>query len=295
MQKEFSKQIPFWTFLFIGLIFFTFQKVSADENEESLWEYGLGFGYVHFAQYPASNQYTNLLLPFPTFQYRGKIIRADDRDGTRAYIYKAPRLTIELSGGGTAPVYSSGNDVRSGMPNLPWVVNLGPQLVYQISPQLDYRLGIFQATLTDFQDTRFSGQVVESKFVYQWESELKILESANEVKMKGRISLEARAGSKQFLDTYFTIRPEYANPERFQYEAKAGFLDFEFSYFQSFKLKRTAIYYGFSIADYSGSVNRLSPLHNSDYNLSYVMGLTYELAESKKASVDQKNTEGLIH
>lgn len=295
MQKYFSNLNSLRAILLVSLFLFSFSKASANEDEESLWEYGLGFGYVHFAQYPASSQYTNLLLPFPTFQYRGKRIRADDRDGTRAYLYKATRFTIELSGGGTAPVYSSGNDARAGMPNLSWVINLGPQMVYQITPHLDYRLGLFQATLTDFQDTRFSGQVLESKFVYQWESEHQVLDSTSDVKMTGRISLEARAGSKLFLDTYFTIRPEYANPERFQYEAKSGFLDFEFSYFQSFKLRRTAVYYGFSVADYSQSVNRTSPLHKSDYNLSYVMGLTYELAESKKPSVDEKNTDGFIH
>ncbi len=271
------------------------RQAWASDSDDSLWEYGLGFGYVHFAQYPSSNQYSNLLLPFPTFQYRGEKIRADDRDGTRAYIYKTPDLTLEISGGGTTPVDSSSNDARIGMPNLPWVINLGPQIVYSFSPEFDFRLGLFQATATDFQDTRFAGQALVGKFVYTWESSYRLFELIKNGLFTGRLSLEARSGTKAYLDTYFTIRPEFANSERPEYNAQGGFMDYEFSYFQSLKSNRAAFYFGFSIADYSHSVNRQSPLHRSDYNLNYLVGLTYQLAESKKPSVSEKNTEGFIH
>lgn len=271
------------------------QVAIAEENDESLWEYGLGFGYVHFAQYPSSNQYTNLLLPFPTFQYRGKRVRADDRDGTRAYIYKVSNLSVELSGGGTAPVYSSGNDARTGMPNLPWVINIGPQLVYRLTSELDFRLGLFQATATDFQDTRFSGQLIEIKLVFIWESSYRIFDFIQEGKTTGRLTLEARSGAKEYLETYFAVRPEFANAERNQYSAQAGFIDAEVSYFQSFKSNRTAFYFGLSVSDFSHSANRKSPLHKSDISLNYLMGLTYQLAESKKPSVDESNTDGFIH
>lgn len=281
--------------LVFSILLFILPAQSEEQDEDALWEYGVGFGYVHFAQYPTSNQYTNVLLPFPTFQYRGKRLRADDRDGTRAFLYKIPNFSVEISGGGTVPVDSGRNDARLGMPNLPLVINLGPQIVYNFSPEFDFRLGIFQATKTDLQDTRFAGQVLEGKFVYKWESNYPFLDFAGDRKISGRVSLQARSGSKEFLDTYFTVQPEYANLGRSAYDARSGFIDCEFSYFQSFKLNRTAFYFGFSVSDYSQSINRLSPLHRSDVNLSYLTGITYELAESKKPAIDDKNTEGFIH
>ena len=282
-------------FLIIFCSGLAFSSVSF--SEESLWEYGVGLGYVQFQQYPAANQYSNLFLPFPTFQYRGKILRADDRDGAHIYLYKKKNWNLELSGGGYAAANSTNNTARSGMADLPWMLYLGPQAHFSIYDDLDFRLGIYQAIATDFKYTRFSGSVFESKLIYQWNSKfnfqlLRLSDSLIEI--NGTLSVSAIAASQEFLETYFEVRPQFVTAERPEFRAKSGFLNFEWTYFQTLKMGRTSVYAGLSTSDFTGSANRKSPLHKSNYNTSYLIGMTYSLGESTKPSVPENKTDNLI-
>lgn len=256
--------------------------------QQSLWEYGIGLGYVHFAQYPAADQFTDLVLPFPTFQYRGKILRADDREGTRIYILKSAVWSIELSGGGNTPLKASDSKARDGMEDIPLMIHLGPQIVGHLLENLEIKFGFFQALSTDFMELRTSGGIQETQLVYR------VLSDLDSGRIDGRFSLAARTASKDYLETYFTVAPQFINKDREQYTAKPGFLEFEFSYFQSISFGKASYYVGASIDDYSLSANRKSPLHKSDYNLNYIFGMTYTLGQSMRESVPPKKTEGII-
>lgn len=281
--------------LFFGILLTNFfGGIALADDGSALWEYGVGFGFAKFEQYPSASQYNNLFLPFPTFQYRGKIVRADDREGTRAYLIKEEMWSVELSGGGYIGLDSSTNDARSGMPDVPWNIHVGPQLVYNFSNELDFRIGLFQAMNTDFRSTSWAGQVSEAKLIYQWESTLALSKNSPNYTSNGRFSLGVKAGSSEFLSTYFEIAPKYATANRSSYEAKAGLLNLELTYFQSLKIERTSLYLGIAILDYKNSANKLSSLHKLDYNTSYLVGLTYVLGESKRPAVLEENTDGLI-
>ncbi len=258
-------------------------------EQKSLWEYGIGFGYVHYEQYPAADQFADLLLPFPTFQYRGEILRADDREGTRAYIFKSINWSLELSGGGNTPLAASDNKAREGMQDIPLIIYLGPQIVGHLLEDLELRIGFFQAISTDFMYTKASGGIQETQLVYH------IVFNHSARRVNSRFSLSAKSASKDYLETYFEVLPQYANIKRAEYKAKAGFLGFELNYFQSISYGKASYYIGASINDYSLSANRKSPLHKSDYNLSYLIGMTYTLGQSKRESVPIDETEGIIN
>ena len=144
----------FWIVL---LLLFSFQRLNAqaesevntdlvamgeaDADAQPYWEYGAGLGYVHYQHYPAANQFSNLLLPFPTFQYRGKIVRADDRNGAHIYLLKGPDWVFEMSGAGYPALDSSTNEARQGMEDLPWMLAIGPQFVYSMTKGFKLSLG----------------------------------------------------------------------------------------------------------------------------------------------------------
>lgn len=272
--------------IIVLFIFLNIKSVKA--AQQSLWEYGIGLGYVHFEQYPAANQFTDLVLPFPTFQYRGEILRADDREGTRAYLLKSENWSIELSGGGNTPLKSSDSKARDGMEDIPLMIHLGPQIVGHLLENLEIRFGFFQAISTDFMDLRTKGGIQETQLVYRAFSNL------DQLRINGKFSLIAKLASKDYLETYFTIDPKYTRPDREQYTAKAGFLGFELNYFQSIAFGKASYYIGASINDYSRSANRESSLHKSDYNFNYLFGMTYTLGQSKRESVPTDQTEGII-
>lgn len=269
-------------FFFFSLLFF--QTAGAQERHLPLWEYGAGFGYVRYEQYPASSQYSDLALPFPTFQYRGKIVRADDREGAKIYFLKSKNWYVELSGSGYPSLDSSKNDARTGMETIPWMLLLGPQIVYKLSDNTDLRLSLFQATTSDFKMTRFAGTRYRMQMAHRF----------GDQSTQGSLYLSLNGGSQEFMSVFFDVPSQYANAERPFYDSRGGLLSYNLSYFQSWNSGRAAFYIGGEISKYDISINRASPLHKSDSNITYIVGLTYRLGESERSAIPDEETRGLI-
>ena len=294
-KKVQLKKILFISFYFLSAVAFANEDLLSTEDNRPLWRYGVGAGYVQFEQYPASSQYTNLFLPVPMFQYLGRVIRADDRDGTRAFIFKNKAASLEFTGGGYAACDSSRNDARRGMNDLPWVVHIGPQIVNYFTDSLSLRTAFYQAISTDFQLTKFTGGVLESTLVYEWFSEVKAFSGFESGYLTSRLSLTVKGGSKDFLSIYYEVPPSFATADRPAFDAKPGFLSSDITFIQKFQTGKTAFYYGLDILDYSLSANRQSPLHKSNDSFNFFMGITYVLGESKARSVPEDEVKGLIH
>lgn len=281
-----------WLFVF-GIAPTAFaQSVEADE---AYWEYGAGLGAVHFEHYPAANEFTNLALPFPTFQYRGKILRADDREGARAYIFKSSLATLELAGTALPALDSGTNEARRGMSNLPWLIALGPRLVTKFHGDFAASLGLFQAVSTDFMMTRFAGNILEAQLSYRWDFPTTYFTNLEAGESFGRLFYTVKAGSKEFLALYFEVSPIDTTPSRTAYNAQEGLLSHEMTYFQSFKSGRATLYVGGSLTSYGVSVNRESPLHKSDSNVSFLAGMTYVLGEASRPAVPEEETSGVMN
>lgn len=269
---------------------------TTDEASEAYWEFGAGFGAVRFEQYPASDEFSFLALPAPTFQYRGKILRADDRDGAHVYLFKGKDLSVELSGEGNPALESSNNTARKGMDNLPWMAALGPQLVYRGIENVELSLGVYQAITTDFMMTRAAGNIFDLRAVYKldfpftpgglWEED---------GFSTAQFSFALKSATKEFNALYFDVPAQDATATRPEYDADAGFLSYNISYYQSFKSGRMALYVGASVANYEFSANRNSPLHKSDHNIMGLIGMNYTLTESARPAVPRDETSGIIN
>ena len=266
-------------------------NVAQKQNLEPMWEFGLGFGYIQFEQYPAAGKYSRLFLPFPTFQYRGRTLRADDREGAKAYLWQQGSWSLEMSGTGSAALDSDDNKIREGMKDLPWIIALGPQLIYRIRPYFDFGWGVYQAISTDFEDTRNSGVLLEGKLTYTYEKYFE----GKKIKALTKYFLTFKSASQEVQEQYYGIAEKYVTPQRPQYHARAGYLGTELSIFQSFKRGRGAIYFGVNVTDYGMSENKKSPLHQTNGQLSYLFGMTYVLGESSKPAITKENTTGFIN
>jgi MipA family protein len=228
---------------------------------------------------------TDLVLPFPTFQYRGKYLRADDREGAHAYLFKSERWHIELSGAGYPSLESSKNSDREGMSDLPWVLGLGPQLVWKPSPAWTASLSLYQAITSDFQMTKLQGQIYQSRITYAWDAG----------PTQGNLIFTLRGGSADFLGLFYEIEPSQAQTNRLAYSTKGGLLSEELAYFHSLKSGRASYYLGAAWTSYRSSVNRGSPLHKRDENFSVLVGMTYVLGESANPEVNLDETSGIIN
>lgn len=280
-------------FLFLTCLYFVnsialAEKREIQEDHLALWDYGIGLGFIRLEQYPAANQFNNLLLPFPAFHIREMRVRADNRDGAHVYFFKEPHWNLEMSGTVYPALDSSANDARSGMDNLPWLVGLGPQIVYKFNFDFRSYLGIFQAVTTDFNMTRFAGAIYRLGFSYQWNFE------SNDIASFGKVYFEMQGGSQEFGAVYYDVPTNKTTPTRPAYQARDGFLDSELGYFQSFRRGLATFYIGGALTDYHFSANRQSPLHKSDQNTAFLVGLTYVIGQSSKVEFPDNQNFGLI-
>jgi outer membrane protein len=276
----------------LALILPNILRAADTEENLPLWEYGIGVGTAYFEDYPASNEHRFWTLPFPTFQYRGKILRADDREGAKAYLVHKPTWSLEMGGGGIVALKSENNEARSGMDDIPWGIHLGPRFVTHLSENIEFKLGLYAAINTDFRFTKLNGATADMKLIWIIDE---ILDDYFQIgKSKGRFSFGVDTGSQDFLATYFEVSKNDARSDRPQYEARAGALSYEFSYLQAINIRPWGVYAGVTSVHYDISANRESPLHKSDRNLKGFVGITYVLGESVRRAIPESEAEGAI-
>ena len=85
-------------------------------EELPLWEAGLGFTVLDFADYRGSDERSQFILPIPYVIYRGEALKIE-RDRVRGLFFEYERVTAQLSLGGSVPVNSEDNAARQGMPD----------------------------------------------------------------------------------------------------------------------------------------------------------------------------------
>jgi outer membrane protein len=268
---------------------------TSNADEDPYWEYGAGVGFIRLEHYPAARFFNDLVLPFPTFQYRGRILRADDREGAHLYLLKGADWAFDIAGTGYAALTSSDNEDRAGLQSIPWILALGPRFSFNLNPQLALSFSVFGAIATDFQKTKTNGQIYQGKIEYRWDMNLPSISFFEKGASSGNVAFLIKAASQELLSLYFEVPQESATANRGAYEAQAGFLNSEVSYYQSFKSGRSTLYIGGSWAHYGLSANRQSPLHKSEQNLVCLIGLTYVLGESSKREVPEDDTSGLFN
>lgn len=287
----------FVLFSFVAASFMNLKTVQAEQHRRELpkWEVGAGFGYVGFEHYPASNQVTHLALPFPTFQYRGDVLRADDREGAKVFLLKEHGWDLQLGGLGFPPLNSSGNEARQGMADLPAVGALGPQLQKSLNEDLTLKFGVYQAVAATWLALRGAGGIWEVSLSYQKTYDFRGRSAFWDLdETSCTVSLNLMGASKELHEIYFSVPAENVTNDRPAYEAQAGLLQSQVSYFQSFKRGHFAFYVGARYSDYRLSANRSSPLHKTDHSLAGLLGITYTFYQSKEAAVSPDDATGAI-
>ncbi|MEZ0391320.1 MAG: MipA/OmpV family protein [Pseudobdellovibrionaceae bacterium] len=279
--------------LFFSFVFLS-QAQAENSQEKSLWEYGVGAGFARISDYPASDESRDFFFPFPTFQYRGDILRADDREGARAYLLRSAKHSIEIGGSGFVALKSDDNEARKGMEDLPWNLQLGPQWVYRPMDDFEFKWGIYRSILANERMTRLGGWVSEMQGIWHVDQWLQNSGAFGISTMQGRFSLTLKGGDQDFHALYFDVSEKDVTLARTFYESREGFLSATFSYYQSASFRRWSIYTGVADSHYQYSANRESPLHKADRNFSFFAGVTYRLSESESKSVPVESPGGIL-
>ena len=271
----------FFSLLCTNLTFADTIEPQPERSDLALWELGLLGGIVETPDYAGSNEQQIRWLVFPNFRYRGKILRSDQNEGTRARLNDNPYFRWDMSFGGSFPADSNSNDARRGMPDLDFTLSLGPRLKVRFLDQIK-RWGIVELVIPlrlaytiDF--TYFNMQ--DRGFVFspgvQWRRR-KIFCADCEIFFR----LASGWATERFHDLFYQVDPAFATPDRPFYDAQAGLNSIQYFTGYALRINKVQAFLGINYSDYSLSKNRDSPLFRQDWNTTIIFGLGWLFWES---------------
>lgn len=255
---------------------------SLDGQSEPLWEAGVGMVGALTPAYPASEDTNQFFIPFPTFFYRGEILRADEEGGARGRFFKTEDFEINLSIGGSLPANSKDVKVREGMPDLNTMVELGPGLLATLWKKRgvqNYKLGLNiplrTAFSVDFFDIKEQGIVFNPLLYF-------VSENLLGERVFSFTGISTVFASRKFHQYFYQVAPQFSNTDRPRYNADSGYLGTTISQgFSKLIFKNVNAFLGVSYSNHKGAANEQSPLFKDEHNLSAAVGFVWWFYESE--------------
>lgn len=195
---------------------------TAHGEDQPLWEAGLGFTVLDFADYRGSDERTNYVLPVPYAIYRGELLKIE-RDRVRGLFFEYERVSLQLSISGSVPVNGSDNAARQGMPDLDPTLEIGPSLemrMYQSEDKdftVDLRLPARTVIATDLRHTHNVGWVFAPLMTIDFSGPFA------GAKWKTGLALGPLFGDKRYHNYFYGVAPEFATAQRPAYAARSGY------------------------------------------------------------------------
>ena len=195
---------------------------AANGEDQPLWEAGLGFTILDFADYRGSDERSSFLLPAPYLIYRGDLLKID-RDRVRGLFFEYERVSLQLSVSGSVPVNSSDNAARQGMPDLDPTLEIGPSLemrLYRSTNEdltVDLRLPVRTVVATDLRHSHNVGWVFAPLITVDLSGQFA------GAKWKTGLALGPLFGDKRYHNYFYGVAPEYATAQRSAYVAESGY------------------------------------------------------------------------
>jgi len=194
---------------------------GAEAEERPKWELGIGSVFYTQPDYIGSDDYHFHPIPFPWIIYRGSRLRVD-REAIQTKIFGTDLLRLDISVSGQVSVDSSENNRRHDMPNLDWLLQVGPSLKFTVHRSdngrhaVDVDVPLRVALAVDTDNFSYEGLVMSPKLQYRYEPE--------GWRFHGEGGLEF--GSNDYNEYYYSVAQRYDTPERPAYGADGGYAGF---------------------------------------------------------------------
>jgi outer membrane protein len=182
------------------------------------WEFGLSTVGLYVPDYRGADEMRARAFVLPYIVYRGEYVRAD-RDGVRADLLKSDRVRLTFSGGLGLPVNSNRNEARRGMPEINWVLELGPALNVNLTSwdegltSLDLRLPVRAAFAID-SGFDYIGAVTSPNLR---------LTQRTQHGVTYRLSTGPIFATADYHRFYYGVEPQFATATRPAYRPSAGY------------------------------------------------------------------------
>ncbi|MGB9081425.1 MAG: MipA/OmpV family protein [Desulfuromonadaceae bacterium] len=243
-----------------------------------LWELAAVAGGTYSPDYPAADKNSLHGLALPYVIYRGDFLRLGTDSIAKGVFIDTDYTELNVSMAAAFNANSNDNGARRGMPDLDYLIEIGPQLKIKFGElyggRVELQLPVRAVLSTDFGRVDHRGYLFNPKFYYSREN---IFNSG--------IDMNSTIGSSfatEKLHTYFySIEPRFATATRPAYEADGGYLGSALTVGLSYGVTdRVRAYVGGQAGYYGGAANEDSPLFRRKVNSSIHAGFTWSIYQS---------------
>lgn len=244
------------------------------------WEAGVAGVALTVPNYPAADEYQTLVLPAPYFVYRGRTLKAD-REGSRLRRALTPNAELSFSGGGALASNSGDTDAREGMPDLGYMLELGPNLGLSyagLSPGAKFLIDFPLRGVVSLDDSHLNwrGVVFSPRLAYQSQGFLR-----DRLRLRPSIGVEIASTALQRY--FYEVQPAFATPLRPAYSASAGYLGSSLGLLTTYALTpRVQLFLALNYNNHAGAANDDSPLFRTNHTYSAVTGFSWSLFQSRQ-------------
>lgn len=259
---------------------------SADPDTPALWELRLAAFGQYAPVYPGADDYDATLLPIPFPVYRGSFLNFGENldQVARGEVAETPRLRLGIDLDFTFGEDSADIPVRRGMPDLDFLLELGPELEIKLdnrTPEQGELLLAFQlraGVSFDGLDPSGRGFLLNPELEYRRDQ---VFGGDNLLSLR----FKPTWASEDYMDYYYEVEPAFATADRPAYDASGGYLGSSFTAALTRQINPRLVF-GVSASYYvhDGAENELSPLFVSDSGASIQAAFIWTLAESERRS-----------
>jgi outer membrane protein len=267
-----------------GESLFNLQTQTEKSNDvgKALWEIGVAAGGLYSPEYPGSDKYALNSLAVPYVIYRGKILRLGDGNLAKGIFFEGKNTQFDISLDASFNADSNKTSARYGMPDLDYLVEIGPQLTFKLGEsfggKIQLLLPLRASFVTDFDRIRHQGYVFGPVLSY---TRKRIIADTDFFS-----SIGARFATEEYHDYFYQIDAPFATISRPRYEATGGYLGSQTKFrFITDVTNRISLVLGGEFAYYGGAANRGSPLHRDRFGSAITIGFTLSGYESNRRSV----------
>lgn len=231
--------------------------------------FGLMFGTGWVQDYPGAAQGRPRYLLIPT--YKSRFLTIDRHDGVKSDLVERNRVQLSLSFSFLFPTQSKDIPIRSGMPDLAWTFQLGPELRIELMHNnfhtMYFRMPLRFVVNTDFYHTF---DYLDWNFAPGFRNIFNLGNKYGEIITR----FEVDFASEKYNKLFYQVDEQYATPTRPAYNARGGFMEYiagiNYSYYNFFPW---TFFGGTNIYLLQNSVNENSPLLERKTNYSFFAGV----------------------
>lgn len=248
-------------------------------QDRALWEVGLVAAGSYLPDYPAAGESHAKWVAAPFFVYRGKVMRAD-RDGARASVLRTKVYELDLGVAASFASKSRDNDARRGMPDLDYLLELGPRVNLSLTDfggrgKLRLFLPLRAVFSTDLGNFHHQGFTLTPSINFRWRlgHSYRFLIA----------QLTSNFGNRRVSAYFYDVAPAYVRTDRAFYDARAGYMGSDLFVGVLHPLgSRTRMFTGAQVLSHAGAANESSPLFKRNLNYSFAAGVIWSFWHSTR-------------